>query len=525
MLKRTPILISGGMRLTLQMLAAGLLPGDILAVSSDLSMEISVSGVSSDARRIGKDELFIAVRGTRFDGHTAIADAARRGACAVILEDAAYTADCPLPWILVRDTRAVLLPLMLALRGHPERGMRMIAVTGTNGKTSVTYLLEAVFAVCGKTAVFGTVENRIAGTHFPASHTTPDPDELVRLLETSAKAGVRTVILEASSHALAQKRLSGLTFSCGIFLNLTEDHLDYHKTTEDYYLSKRSLFFSCEKGLCNTDDPFGRRLFSDPAFAGKLFSFSPAGDPDADFSVREDPADPAAADKERRFLLTSPDGGTFPLLSPLPGSFVPCNTLASAACAFLLGVSEDRIRDGIRAVSAIPGRMERIVKTPFSVILDYAHTPDALEKALLSARTLCKDGGKLRVLFGCGGDREREKRPKMGAIAARLADAAVITSDNSRTEPPLFILAQIVSGIPDAEKIRCTVIPDRRAAIAYLLSSARPGDCLLLAGKGHETYEIDSLGRRPFSERDIVAVCMNTRTPSVPGFRSTDASL
>lgn len=513
------------MRLTLHMLTAGLFPDNILAVSPDLSMEMSVSGVSSDARRIGKDELFIAVCGTRFDGHTAITDAARHGACAVILEDAAYTADCPLPWMLVRDTHAVLLPLALALRGHPERGMRLIAVTGTNGKTSVTYLLEAVFAACGKTAVFGTVENRIAGTVFPASHTTPDPDELACLLKTAAETGVRTVILEASSHALAQKRLSGLTFSCGIFLNLTEDHLDYHKTTEDYYLAKRSLFFSCEVGLCNTDDPFGRRLFSDPAFAGKLFSFSPAGAPDADFSVREaPPTEEEEEEEERRFRVSAP-GGSFRFRSSLPGSFVPCNTLAAAACAFLLGVPKDRIADGIRSVPSIPGRMERIVKTPFSVILDYAHTPDALEKALLSARTLCKDGGKLRVLFGCGGDREHEKRPKMGAITARLADVAVITSDNSRTESPFFILAQILSGIPEEKKELCTVIPDRRAAIAYLLSSACPGDCLLLAGKGHETYEIDSSGRHPFSERDIVAACMKARTSDVRAAHPANASL
>ncbi len=488
--------------MTLRELFAEIDTSALLRLSAEIDWDQTITAPNEDARTVTDGEMFLCVRGTHFDGHTAIEDAVMRGAAVIVLEDAAFLPACTVPWMLVQDVRALLLPLYLAAQKHPERTLHFLAVTGTNGKTSVTYLLEAIFRKRGKCAVFGTVENRIDGAVLPSENTTPSPRTFAKLCRDCADAGVRYVIIEASSHALAQKRLAGITFQVGIFLNLTEDHLDYHKTTEQYFLCKRSLFFSCATCLFNIDDPYGQRLAADPAFSRKQYTFSAEPGTDADFSVchpfcdRQNPA-------LHRFFLRAPDS-TLYLSTLLCGDFIYTNVAAAAACAYLSRIPADCIVDGIMACRRIPGRMECITSAPCRVYVDYAHTPDALYRALSWLRGTIPPEGTLWVLFGCGGDREREKRPKMGRIAAALADHILLTADNSRTEPLFAILSDIISGIAADQRKKIQLICSRKDAIRTALSMLQPKDVLLLAGKGHETYEIDSTGRHPFSERELV---------------------
>ncbi len=494
--------------MTVSRLLASLPIDDILAVSDDFDFSLACRGVCRDVRTTACGDLFFCIRGSRFDGHKALSEAAGRGAIAAVLSDPAYAVGCPLPYLLIRDTRTAFLPALLAANGNPQRGMTFYAVTGTNGKTSTAYLLDAIFSQSGRhapTAVIGTVENRIAGERFPASRTTPAPEELVSLLCCARKRGVRTVILEASSHALVQGRLSGLSFACGIFTNLTEDHLDYHGSMEQYYQAKRTLFFSCEKALVNADDAYCRRICTDDAIPAERHAFSlhASSRACADFHA-------SALSQELGTALTLVQNHTsHSFFSPLSGSFAAYNITAAAACAFLCGLDAAVIQRGLSALTCIPGRMEEIVSAPFSVRIDYAHTPDALARALDS---VASPRGRTLVLFGCGGDREREKRPRMGSIAAEKADLVFLTADNSRSEDPTSIIDDIIRGIPDSARRKVTVIPDRKAAIEHALSAARPGDTVLLCGKGHETVQEDRTGPHPFSEREIVRAFLKHST-------------
>ena len=465
----------------------------ILEKSSGFRPETQNTGICQDSRKVIPGSVFTAVRGTKADGHDMISEAVSRGASLVVLDRADICDSLSVPWILVNDTAAVLLPLYLTYHGHPEHGMRFTAVTGTNGKTSVTCFLEAILSRRARCAVIGTIGNRIGGVPCRTDMTTPAPEALSAFLAKAARAGVTEVILEASSHALAQRRLSGLPISTGIFTNLTEDHLDYHKTTDAYFAAKRSLFYACSLGAVNTDDPFGQRLFSDPAFAGKLHGYSAAGC--AEFSAcgaRDTACGSAFCFRTERDRV--------PVTLSVPGDFMISNALAALTSAVLSGIPAKEAAAALAAVRCIPGRMETIVSEPFAVYLDYAHTPDALMHALSSLRK--RTSRRLLVLFGCGGDREKEKRPAMGRIAAELADLVFVTDDNPRTEDPAVIRQEILAGIPDPGNI-CE-IEGRESAIRAVLDAAQPGDTVLLAGKGHEDYTIDRGGRHPFSEREIV---------------------
>ncbi|MGM9624441.1 MAG: UDP-N-acetylmuramoyl-L-alanyl-D-glutamate--2,6-diaminopimelate ligase [Eubacteriales bacterium] len=501
--------------MTILELLADVRISDILAVSLSFDGTQPCGMPRRDAGSVRAGDVFFCIRGTRFDGHDAIGEAVRRGAGLVVLSDMRYANACPVPWICVRSTSEIFLPACLAAAGHPEDGMHLYAVTGTNGKTSVTYLLEAMFSASDASArdsvctVIGTVENRIAGHAAASSQTTPPPEELCEILCRSRKAGVGTVILEASSHALAQHRLSGLHFDAGIFTNLTEDHLDYHKNMEDYFRCKRQLFLSCEAALINIDDPFGRRLFADDTLPAARVSFSVCNSPQEKEPCAGRQADVRSfvqnTGGETRLTLSSRLWGQKELYSPLRGRFAAANITAAAALCLYAGLSFDAIQAGLSRLVRIPGRMECIVSEPFSVFLDYAHTPDALSRAIVSVREMPGgDDARVLVLFGCGGDREHEKRPMMGRIAADGADICVITSDNSRSEEPADIIAAITRGIGAHPRAEIHVIPDRRTAIEAILDMARPHDRILLAGKGHETYQCDKTGRHPFSERDIV---------------------
>ena len=482
---------------------------EILSCSQpDTCLNVSVSGISSDSRNVGESCVFVCVRGTKTNGHFFIRHAIEGGAAAVILEDPAFIADCgETPWILAADTRALLSEMWLAYYHHPEDKLKLIAVTGTNGKTSVTHLLRAIFSKAGyQTGMIGTVHNIVGGDDCPAVMTTPEPDEIARLLFRMAKCGTEYVFMEASSHALALGRLAGLFFAAGIFTNLTPEHLDFHGTMENYLAAKQKLFFSCSRSLFCADSSYAAALSSHPSITGKKYFFSAEGRCDADFTAKNIKYR-GVEGSEYEFLTNSV---LFHIKTSLPGHFSVCNTLAAASCAFLFGIPQKIIADSIAAFCSVPGRIEALpVPADFSVFLDYAHTPDALQNILLTLKAAKPEGSRLILVFGCGGDRDTAKRPVMGRIASRTADFCIITSDNSRSEDPLEIIRQILRGV-DKEAPHA-VIPKRSEAIRYALDAARTGDIVLLAGKGHEDYEITADGKHPFSEKTIVSQYFNEK--------------
>ncbi len=473
---------------------------DILCMSPRLDLHTPVRTLCEDAEAVRTGDVYGAVRGTVHDGHSRIPRAILSGAACILLDDPTYVSLCDganAPWILVTDVRALLLPMYLAAVGSPQDRICLYAVTGTNGKTSVAYLLEAILARIGPTACIGTVENRIRGEVLPASMTTPAPRDLARLLRLALDRGCKSVVMEASSHALDQKRLQSLCPLVGILTNLTEDHLDYHKTPAAYKEAKRTLFRQSEACLVNADDPFGEALQADPRLSSKTASYGMA--PSAHYRIANLACGYPHGDTA--YTLYTPKG-PYSVRTPLEGSFAVYNTAAALSCAHMAHIPMEAALEAVLTLRCIPGRLERILSTPFSVYIDYAHTPDALLRVLTGLRDRLTEGARLLLLFGCGGDREREKRPKMGAIAARYADFFILCEDNSRSEEPLEIIAEIEAGIPVGASY--TVIPRRETAIKALLSLARPGDCVLLAGKGHETSLTDRQGTHPFSERDIV---------------------
>lgn len=464
-----------------------------------------ICDIVSDSRRAHPGALFVCIRGLHADGHRYLAQAEASGVeAAVVVHD--WQGSTSIPLARSVDTRAALARLWDAFLGHPAEGMRLIAVTGTNGKTSVTHMLRAMLSagLC-RTGMIGTVscfsgDRRIeALSDEPlANMTTPDPAQLYRLLAEMRADGVDTVLLEATSHALALGKLAPLRFAAGIFTNLTPEHMDFHGTMDHYLASKRKLFPSCTIGVVNADDPHAEAILA--ACPGRTVTCS-----------RRDTADYSARD----ICLLGRDGveylidhrrARFRVRSRIPGDFTVENSLLAAACALELGLSPLAVQDALLALRGIDGRMERVDlgrELPFAVFIDYAHTPDALEKLLRTARAFRRDGERIVLLFGCGGDRDPSKRKPMGRIASEMADFVIVTADNSRSEQPAAIMDEILRGM-DREKPH-VAIEDRAEAIAWAVRNARAGDIILLAGKGHERYEINSAGRHPFDERKIAA--------------------
>ena len=451
------------------------------------------SELTVDSRSAGPGSVYIAVRGSQADGHRFLPDAIRRGASAVVVE---ATSAATVPEIVVRDSRRAALALGAAWFGHPARRLTLIGVTGTNGKTTTTGLIRHLLNAAGASGSIGTLGafdgrgEAVAST--AGTLTTPGPIDLQQTLATMVERGVQRVTMEASSHSLDQGRLDGLVFAAGVFTNLTRDHLDYHATMESYLAAKLrlgSMLTDAGVEVVNLDDPAWGVL---PMRSRRVtFGLSPA----ADVNAAEVVLDAAGC----RFRLAG-CFGTAEVSLPLLGDFNVANALAAAACALGLGVPLDDVAARLSSSPQVPGRMELLTETPCVVLRDYAHTPDALERALATLRPLT--AGRLVVVFGCGGDRDKGKRPLMGRIAAELADVAVVTSDNPRTEDPGAIIDDIEQGMGGVAHLR---IPDRLTAIHTALEKARKGDTLLLAGKGHETYQILGTERVPFDEREIVA--------------------
>lgn len=458
------------------------------------NMVTEVGALINDSREKTKDGLFFCVSGARFDAHSFVNQAMENGCTALVVE---RILDCPLPQVRVENVRSAMAYLAAAFFGHPEREMRMVGMSGTKGKTTTSFLMKAILEKAGfKTGLIGTTGNLIGEKYIKSNLTTPDPIDLHRCLRQMRDAGVEAVSMEVSAHAIAMHRLDGVTFEAACYTNLSQDHLDYFGTMENYFETKKSLFMNGAvlNASLNADDETSDRIIDDIKIPYLTFGIS------------------SEADVFARDIEISENGVSFSILlrgleemevnMHLTGMFNVYNALAAASLAMIMGIDKQCIKEGLESVQNVPGRVEMLdTKTPYKVILDYSHSPDALENILTTVRGFTKK--RLIVLFGCGGDRDHGKRPMMGEIGGRLADFSILTSDNPRTEDPNAILQSIEKGIKRT-KGQYVVIENRREAIRYALEMGQEGDVIILAGKGHETYQ-DIMGvKRPFDEKVVV---------------------
>lgn len=477
----------------LKQLLAGMLDAQLFA-----DPEMEITAVTYDSRKVTPGSLFVAITGFATDGNLYIPMAVEKGAVAVV------TAKKPavdVPYVLVDNDRLALAMIGANFYNHPAKTMKMIGVTGTNGKTSSTLLLKHVLeTVCGaKVGLMGTMENMIGATRIPAERTTPESLDLQALLAQMRDSGCTHVIMEVSSHAICLERVGGLLYDVAAFTNLTEDHLDFHKTMENYCDAKAILFSRCRKAVGNLDDPWYDRMMGSCAC------------PVVATSAKQQ-ADLYAKDVE---LLS--DGIRFVAVSgqeqvsvslPIPGKFTVYNALSVLGMALQLDIRLTDAAKALATASGVKGRVE-VVPTPgkpYTVLIDYAHTPDGLENVLSSVKGFCK--GRLIAVFGCGGDRDPIKRPIMGRIGTQIADIAVITSDNPRTEEPMKIIEDILKGV-ETSKENYKVIENRPKAIAYAMDIGQKNDIIVLAGKGHETYQEICGVKHHLDEREVVADYLN----------------
>ncbi len=481
----------------------------LLAVDRD----VDITGISVDSRTVKPGELFICLKGKDYDGHTFAREALAKGAAAVVTEE-------PLGIdgeILLPDTRRAAACIYAAWYGNPQNKLKIVGVTGTNGKTSVVNLLNAVYQAAGyKTAVSGTLGTFWEGKSYPAENTTARPESLYSWMDEMVRDGVEYLFMEVSSHSLMLDRVAEISFRCGIYTNLTAEHLDFHRTMENYAAAKARLFSQSAMGIFNYDDLYSYITSQN----SPCVSFGYGRGHDPDFRLAEVLQNNLSGISYRLDYR----GKSLVLKSPLAGEFNIYNTLAAASCALADGLSEEAVVEGLAAFRGVPGRLERLYDGLFTVFIDYAHTPDALTRVLEVLRQSAfghsarpdtgqnaeqkssQEKHRLRLLFGCGGDRDKSKRPVMGNIAATLADEVIVTSDNARSEDPDAIIRDILSGVsPEKQANSFRVIKDRTEALTYAIDTSLPGDILLVAGKGHEDYEIDCHGRHPFSEKKILS--------------------
>jgi UDP-N-acetylmuramoyl-L-alanyl-D-glutamate--2,6-diaminopimelate ligase len=448
--------------------------------------DLEISELTYDSRLVNAGTLFVAIRGEKTDGNKFVSDAVNRGAAAVISEQAnPGTLPAEFPWIQVADTRKALAISAANYYSRPAEVLKLIGVTGTNGKTTTSYLVDSILRAAGcEVGLLGTIGYRLVRELRPAPNTTPESLDLQKYLAEIVRAGGTHAVLEASSHALAMDRLWGCPFAVAIFTNLTRDHLDYHKTLEEYFAAKRRLFEGTgaaapAAGVTNNDDEYGQKL---SGLASRTLTYGL--EPGADVTTRK----PALSLSGIEFTAETPTE-KIEIRSKLVGRHNVYNILAAIGAGVALALPREVIATGIAQLSAVPGRFERIeVGQPFLVIVDFAHTDDALRNLLATAKELNPDG-RIITLFGCGGDRDRTKRPLMGEVAGRTSEIVVLTSDNPRSEDPLLIINDVIVGV-QRTKAKLFVEPDRQKAIEVALDEARSGDIVLLAGKGHETYQV-----------------------------------
>jgi len=475
---------------------AAALPGAEIAPAA---RDLEVARVTSDSRQVRPGDLFVAVRGEKQDGLAFAAEAMTRGAVAVA-SDRPAPEGAPVPWIRVEAPRRALALLCARLDGDPAEKLVLAGVTGTNGKTSTAVLLEAILARhYGKAGFLGTIGYRTPRREIPAERTTPEATVIQELLAEMVADRVPAAAMEVSSHALALDRVEGCRFDVAVFTNLTRDHLDFHGDMDGYYRAKKRLFDLRKPGACavvNADDPFGARLLGEapPPRA----SFSPTGG-EAEFRAEAVRCDLSGVG----FDLVYP-GGRLPLASPLLGRFQVSNILGAATAGLCLRIPAAEIAAAIASVRRVPGRLERVeAGQPYAILVDYAHTPDALERLLQAVREL--GDRKIVLVFGCGGDRDRGKRAPMGEIAGRLADIAIATSDNPRSESPEAILKDVEAGLIASGATKYLKVVDRREAIGRAIDLANPGTVVVIAGKGHETTQVIGSLEIPFDDARVAA--------------------
>lgn len=473
-----------------------LLDMELLSATADLEMEIT--GVSYDSRTTKPGDLFVAMAGCAVDGHAFIGKASAAGAAAVLCEKVPQE---NIPYVQVSDSRRCLAVVGANFFGHPADSMTMVAVTGTNGKTTTTYLLKSILeqALGAKVGLIGTNQNMIGDEIIPTERTTPESFELQKLFARMRDAGCTHVVMEASSHALALDRVYGVHYAVGIFTNLTQDHLDFHKTMEAYCDAKAILFRNCDTGVCNADDPWTDRLLAEATCRKFTYSEKAPSDLRAeDISLGADHIAFTAVTAEERVAIRV----------NIPGGFMVYNTLDVLGAALALGISLEKSAEVLARVPHVKGRVE-VVPTPgkdYTILIDYAHSPDGMVNVLSSVKGFAK--GRTVALFGCGGDRDKTKRPKMGKVAADIADFAIVTTDNPRTEKPADIIADILPGF-DGSDTPYVVVEDRVEAIHWAMDHAEKDDVIVLCGKGHETYQEVNHVKHHMDEREIVADYLN----------------
>jgi len=460
----------------------------------------AISGLQYDSRRIVAGDAFLAIRGATTDGNQYIEKAMAAGAVAVVTDSKDEKPRDNVAWAQVPHGRRAMGRLAANLYGKPAEKLAVTGVTGTNGKTTTTFLIESILQAAGRrSALVGTIEYHVAGEIVPAPHTTPESLELNQLFAQAVHSGATETVMEVSSHALAQERVFGIPFDVAVFTNLTRDHLDFHRDMDDYFASKRVLFNGCgteppRVSVLNTDDEYGKRL-AQSSRSAETFTY---GLQRGDFHAENVDLGSGGT----RFDVVS-GKERVAVFSPMIGRVNVYNILAAAAAARARGCSHDEIARGVLALQRVPGRFERVqAGQPFAVVVDYAHTDDALRNLTSLGREFVTRGngrGRVITLFGCGGDRDRAKRPLMGEAAGKGSDFVIVTSDNPRSEDPLTIIQDAVVGL-QRTGTRYAVEPDRRKAIALAVAEARSGDIVLLAGKGHEQVQVSRAGAAPFDD-------------------------
>lgn len=466
------------------------------------NMNVEITGIHYDSRQVKPGYLFVCIKGFNTDGHRYIGDAKINGATAALVETTEHVPE-GMSWVRVTDTRKALATVAADFYGKPSERLRVVGVTGTNGKTTTTHLIESILQQSGKNVgLLGTITNRIKGKAFPASRTTPESLDLQRFLSMMVEEGVEYAVMEVSSHALDLERVRQCYFDAAVFTNLTQDHLDYHMDLDDYMRAKGRLFASLGSGpktgpiyaVINVDDPYRDYFINQTRVPVITYGLSTTAQVRA-CNVKVKP--------EGAQFTVKYEGGNFSLTLRLTGMFSVYNALAACAVALREGVSPDIIVKALENVRGVPGRFESVdCGQNFTVIVDYAHTPDSLENVLRTAREVTK--GRIITVFGCGGDRDRLKRPLMGEVAGKFSDYCIVTSDNPRSEEPEQIIAEIEPGIKRTNCAAYQVVADRRQAIETALNLAQPGDLLLIAGKGHETYQEIQGQVFPFDDRQVV---------------------
>ncbi|AVH97915.1 UDP-N-acetylmuramoyl-L-alanyl-D-glutamate--2,6-diaminopimelate ligase [Streptomyces sp. WAC00288] len=501
--------------------------GDLAAhLGIDPPGDAEVSGITHDSRAVRPGDVYAALPGARLHGADFVAQAAGLGAAAILTDPAGAerAAATGLPVLVVEDPRGRMGELAAEIYGRPGADLLKIGITGTSGKTTTAYLVEGGLRGAGRrTGLVGTVEMRIGDERVKSERTTPEATDLQALFAVMRERDVEAVAMEVSSHALVLGRVDGCVFDVAVFNNLSPEHMEFHSDMEDYFRAKAGLFTPerSRLGVVNLDDAYGRRLVEEAGVP--VLTFSAEGRTDADWRAE----DLVLGSHDSTFTAVGPGGERIAATAPLPGPFNVANTLAAIAVLAAAGLDPKAAAEGVAAVPGVPGRLERVdAGQPYLAVVDYAHKTDAVESVLRSLREVTE--GRLHVVIGCGGDRDTTKRGPMGAAAARLADTAVLTSDNPRSEDPLAILTTMLAGaaaVPAEERGEVLVLADRAAAIAAAVARARPGDTVLVAGKGHEQGQEIAGAVRPFDDREVLrAAILEQKARTAPSGGSAEAS-